>query len=75
MVHNGIIENFRPLARGADARGRKFESETDTEVVAHLISEQVEAGRRPERGGAGDAAATARRVRAGDRCSASIPTC
>jgi glucosamine--fructose-6-phosphate aminotransferase (isomerizing) len=29
------------------ARGRKFESETDTEVVAHLVSEQVEAGKSP----------------------------
>ncbi len=47
LVHNGIIENFRPLREGLMARGRKFESETDTEVVAHLISEQVEAGHSP----------------------------
>ncbi|HVR92062.1 MAG TPA: glutamine--fructose-6-phosphate transaminase (isomerizing) [Novosphingobium sp.] len=47
LVHNGIIENFRPLREGLIARGRKFESETDTEVVAHLISEQVEAGHSP----------------------------
>ena len=48
LVHNGIIENFRPLRGELEARGRRFESETDTEVVAHLISEQVEAGKSPE---------------------------
>ena len=48
LVHNGIIENFRQLKEGLTARGRKFESETDTEVVAHLVSEQVEAGLSPE---------------------------
>ncbi|MXP42664.1 glutamine--fructose-6-phosphate transaminase (isomerizing) [Altererythrobacter soli] len=48
LVHNGIIENFRSLRGELQARGRTFESETDTEVVAHLISEQVEAGRSPE---------------------------
>ena len=48
LVHNGIIENFKPLRDGLIARGRKFESETDTEVVAHLISEQVEAGLSPQ---------------------------
>ena len=47
LVHNGIIENFKPLRDGLIARGRSFESETDTEVVAHLISEQVEAGLAP----------------------------
>ena len=48
LVHNGIIENFRPLREELKARGRRFESETDTEVVAHLISEHIEAGRSPE---------------------------
>jgi len=47
-VHNGIIENFRPLRDALIARGRTFESETDTEIVAHLVSEQVEAGKSPE---------------------------
>jgi glucosamine--fructose-6-phosphate aminotransferase (isomerizing) len=47
LVHNGIIENFKELRDELLARGRKFESETDTEVVAHLISEQVEAGVAP----------------------------
>ena len=48
LVHNGIIENFRQLRDALTARGRKFESETDSEVVAHLISEGVEAGLSPE---------------------------
>jgi glucosamine--fructose-6-phosphate aminotransferase (isomerizing) len=48
LVHNGIIENFRPLREALIARGRRFESETDTEIVAHLVSEQIEAGRSPE---------------------------
>src|ERR1700712_5293295 len=48
LVHNGIIENFRQLREALMGRGRKFESETDSEVVAHLISEQVEAGASPE---------------------------
>ncbi len=47
LVHNGIIENFRPLREALIARGRRFESETDTEVVAHLVSELVEAGAAP----------------------------
>src|SRR3569832_2059463 len=48
LVHNGIIENFKPLREELHARGRSFTSETDTEVVAHLVSEKVEAGMAPE---------------------------
>ncbi len=48
LVHNGIIENFKPLREALVARGRQFESETDTEIVAHLVSEQVEAGQSPQ---------------------------
>ena len=48
LVHNGIIENFRQLKEALGARGRQFESDTDTEVVAHLVSEAVEAGASPE---------------------------
>ena len=39
IIHNGIIENFRALRSGLIARGHTFESETDTEVVAHLLEE------------------------------------
>jgi glucosamine--fructose-6-phosphate aminotransferase (isomerizing) len=48
VVHNGIIENFKPLRDALIARGRVFTSETDTEVVAHLVSERLEAGDEPE---------------------------
>jgi glucosamine--fructose-6-phosphate aminotransferase (isomerizing) len=48
LVHNGIIENFKQLRDGLEARGRSFESQTDSEVVAHLISELVEGGLSPE---------------------------
>src|SRR5688500_6556121 len=48
LVHNSITENFKPLREALIARGRKFESETDTEIVAHLVSEQVEAGKSAE---------------------------
>lgn len=44
VVHNGIIENFRALRRELRARGRDFVSETDTEVVVHLVEEHLEEG-------------------------------
>jgi len=47
VVHNGIIENFKPLREELQARGRIFSSQTDTEVVAHLVSEQIENGIEP----------------------------
>ncbi|TZG28761.1 glutamine--fructose-6-phosphate transaminase (isomerizing) [Sphingomonas montanisoli] len=47
LVHNGIIENFKPLRDELIAKGRTFTSQTDTEVVAHLISADVEAGMEP----------------------------
>jgi glucosamine--fructose-6-phosphate aminotransferase (isomerizing) len=48
LVHNGIIENFKSLREELEARGRHFESETDSEVVAHLVSEQIEEGKTPQ---------------------------
>jgi len=48
VVHNGIIENFKPLRDELTARGHVFTSETDTEVVAHLVSERIEAGDTPQ---------------------------
>jgi glucosamine--fructose-6-phosphate aminotransferase (isomerizing) len=47
IVHNGIIENFKPLRDELIAEGRKFASQTDTEVVAHLVSRELEAGKSP----------------------------
>jgi len=39
LVHNGVIENYRSLKKWLVKRGHKFKSETDTEVIAHLIEE------------------------------------
>ncbi len=47
VVHNGIIENFKSLRDELIGRGRVFKSQTDTEVVCHLVSEQVENGLDP----------------------------
>ncbi len=44
IVHNGIIENFKELRAELAQAGRTFESETDSEVVAHLISREIERG-------------------------------
>ena len=48
LVHNGIIENFKPLRDELIAEGRKFESETDTEVVGHLVAREIERGTSPQ---------------------------
>ena len=45
VVHNGIIDNYETLRRGLEERGHRFESETDTEVVPHLIEEELTAGK------------------------------
>ena len=47
LVHNGIIENFKPLRDELIADGRTFLSQTDTEVVAHLIAREIERGASP----------------------------
>lgn len=39
IVHNGVVENWRSLRSGLESRGRVFSSETDTEVIAHLVDE------------------------------------
>ncbi len=44
VVHNGIIENFRELRAGLEAKGHKFETETDTEAVVHLITDELDRG-------------------------------
>ena len=48
LVHNGIIENFKPLRDELIAEGRTFESETDTEVVGHLVAREIERGASPQ---------------------------
>lgn len=41
VVHNGIIENHRSLRQGLEAEGHVFQSETDTEVIAHLVEKYL----------------------------------
>ena len=48
LVHNGIIENFKVLRDELIADGRSFLSETDSEVVAHLVAREVERGASPQ---------------------------
>ena len=47
IVHNGIIENFKSLRDELLAEGRSFLSQTDSEVVAHLVSRELEGGATP----------------------------
>src|SRR6185369_7748824 len=47
VVHNGIIENFAELKAELQAKGRVFSSDTDTEVVAHLVDEALNDGLEP----------------------------
>jgi glucosamine--fructose-6-phosphate aminotransferase (isomerizing) len=44
VVHNGIMENYRELRAELEARGRTINSDTDTELIAHLIDERLAAG-------------------------------
>jgi glucosamine--fructose-6-phosphate aminotransferase (isomerizing) len=48
VVHNGIIENFRELRQMLQEQGAKFSSETDTEVVAHLVNSYLLKGASPQ---------------------------
>ncbi|MFA5929261.1 MAG: glutamine--fructose-6-phosphate transaminase (isomerizing) [Candidatus Micrarchaeia archaeon] len=43
LVHNGVIENFDSLRTALSRKGHKFASETDTEVIAHLVEEESKA--------------------------------
>ncbi len=47
VVHNGIIENFRELKDELSAKGHVFETDTDTEAVVHLVTEELRAGAGP----------------------------
>ncbi|PHI95214.1 glutamine--fructose-6-phosphate aminotransferase [Parasaccharibacter apium] len=48
IVHNGIIENFADLKRSLEAKGRTFETETDSEAVAHLLDDYIQQGLSPK---------------------------
>src|SRR5438105_3601653 len=47
IVHNGIIENFRELRSELRGKGHEFSTETDSEVVAHIVSEAMRGGLGP----------------------------
>ena len=48
LVHNGIIENFQELRNQLETKGHKFETDTDTETVVHLISGYLANGQTPQ---------------------------
>jgi glucosamine--fructose-6-phosphate aminotransferase (isomerizing) len=48
IVHNGIIENFKALREELQANGHVFHSETDSEVIAHLITDGMDHGHDPQ---------------------------
>jgi len=48
IVHNGIIENFRELKAELIAKGHKFQSETDSETAAHLVTDYMDQGLPPD---------------------------
>ena len=47
VVHNGIIENFRELREELQKKGHRFQTDTDTEVVAHLVTDEMQNGLAP----------------------------
>jgi glutamine---fructose-6-phosphate transaminase (isomerizing) len=48
VVHNGIIENYRELREELEKKGHVFKSETDTESIAHLITDYLQQGMTPQ---------------------------
>ena len=76
IVHNGVIENFRPLKERLEAEGYHFHSATDTEVIAHLIASCLESDNRrqrtPHAGGRRTIAPTATTSRWSDAVSAAL---
>jgi len=48
LVHNGIIENFQELRQELTEKGHRFETDTDTEAVVHLVSSYLAAGKTPQ---------------------------
>jgi len=49
VIHNGIIENYLPLKKALAAKGHRFRSDTDTEVIAHMIEDEYKRVRDPTR--------------------------
>ena len=74
-MHNGIIENFRELRDELIAKGHEFESETDSEVAVHLVTDYLDQGLTPEGRRAGSGAPADRRLFAGDDLHAARNRC
>jgi glutamine---fructose-6-phosphate transaminase (isomerizing) len=49
VIHNGIIENYIPLKKSLQKKGHKFKSETDTEVIAHIVEDEYKRNADPLR--------------------------
>ncbi len=49
IIHNGIVENFRALRAEVETNGHVLRSETDSEIIAHLIEDELAAGASPRR--------------------------
>src|SRR5580658_5231941 len=47
VVHNGIMENFSELRRELEGKGARFATETDSEVIAHLVTDGIKNGLSP----------------------------
>jgi len=47
VVHNGIIENYREIKEDLTAKGHRFETDTDTEAIVHLVTEEMRQGHAP----------------------------
>jgi glucosamine--fructose-6-phosphate aminotransferase (isomerizing) len=47
VVHNGIVENYLPLKEILKSKGHVFTSQTDTEIISHLIDEFIQEGNSP----------------------------
>src|SRR6059058_1824909 len=71
VVHNGIVENYLTLKNALIAKGHKFVSETDTEIIAHLIENELNlAAEQAGRNGSGAPSFAKRRVGSTDAIAA-----
>ncbi len=75
VVHNGIIENFRELRESLIKDGAKFASETDTEVVAHLVTREMKQRQDAGRGGRAPRSSGCAAPSRSPSCSAARTTC
>jgi glucosamine--fructose-6-phosphate aminotransferase (isomerizing) len=75
VVHNGIVENYLALKAELIAKGHHFVSETDTEIIAHLIENELNLAAAPSKSGAPSFAALSRRVGSTKSIGSESPDC